>query len=71
MNIILEEDFDEALNNLSRDFGYLNASKDKGYNPYNHLSDKLSQRDKERRLRETLQSSHGPTAEIHDQVKKS
>lgn len=68
MNIILEEDFDEALNNLSRDFGYLNASKDRGYN---HLSDKLSQRDKERRLRETLQSSHGPTAEIHDQVKKS
>lgn len=65
MNIIQDEDFDEALNHLSRDFRFHHSSKNKG--DY-HLDDEMNNRNRERSLRETLQSRHGPTAETHDQV---
>lgn len=65
MNVIHDEDFDVALDHLSRDFHFLNASKNK---KGTFLGDELTQREMERRTRENLQSRHGPTAEIHDQV---
>lgn len=64
MNIIKDDDFDEALNHLSKDFEAFNSKN----NTHQHLGDELSQRQKERQIRETLQSRHGPTAELHDQV---
>lgn len=64
MNIIKEKDFDEALDHLSQDFQFHSSNKNKGNY---HLSSGLSQRERERKLRETLQSRHGPTAETHDQ----
>lgn len=71
MNIIRDEDFDEALGpvlnkDFHKDFHYLHAAKRKKANV--HLSAAPSQRERERQLRETLKSRHGPTAEIHDQV---
>jgi hypothetical protein len=66
MNIIKDEDFDEALNHLSQDFQFHNSNQNKG--SY-RLEKELNQREKERKARETLQSRHGPTAETHDQVK--
>lgn len=65
MNIIKEEDFDEALNHLSKDFQYHDSNRNKG--TY-HMGDEFNPRERERKLRETLQSRHGPTAETHDQV---
>jgi hypothetical protein len=67
MDIIHDEDFDEALDHLGKDFYHLNANQNK---ENNHLGNELSHRERERRMRETLQSRHGPTAEIHDQVLK-
>jgi hypothetical protein len=59
MNIIKEDDFDEALDHLSRDFHH-----HRGF----ELRPDWNQRDRERKMRESLKSRHGPTAEIHDQV---
>lgn len=64
MNIIKEEDFDEALNHLSQDFRQHRSGKKRNYG----LRGDWNQRDRERKLRESLQSRHGPTAETHDQV---
>lgn len=71
MNIIRDEDFEEALGSslngeFHKDFQYLHAAKRRKENV--HLSAATSQRDRERQLRETLKSRHGPTAEVHDQV---
>lgn len=65
MNAIHDEDFDVALDHLNRDFQFLHASKDK---MHAFLGAELTQRKRERSARENLQSRHGPTAEIHDQV---
>lgn len=65
MNIIHDEDFEEALNNLSRDFGSF-KNNEKKCNIF--MGDEINQRERERQIRETLQSRHGPTAEVHDQV---
>lgn len=71
MNIIRDEDFEEALGptldkDFHKDFQYLHAAKRKKQNI--HLSAAPSQRERERQHREALKSRHGPTAEIHDQV---
>lgn len=65
MNIIRDEDFDVALNHLSRDFRF---HRDNNNKKSIQMSEELTQREKERNIRETLQSRHGPTAEVHDQV---
>ena len=65
MNIIQESDFDDALDHLKKDFRYSNQTNNR--KNLNVDSD-LSQRERERRIRQTLQSRHGPTAETHDQV---
>lgn len=66
MNVIHDEDFDEALDHLDKDFHYLNAAKRKKEKIQS--KGKVGPRERERQLRESLQSRHGPTAEIHDQV---
>jgi hypothetical protein len=62
MNIIKEEDFDQALQHLRGDFRNLSYKE-------RDANSKLTHRERERKIRERLQSRHGPTAEIHDQVK--
>lgn len=66
MNAISDEDFDEALDHINMDFQYLEAAKRKKEKI--HFKGKIGPRERERRIRESLQSRHGPTAEIHDQV---
>ncbi|CRL04902.1 CLUMA_CG017953, isoform A [Clunio marinus] len=62
MDVINDKDFDSALDHLNKDFHFLSTNR-KDVNSFQSND----QRVKERHLRETLQSRHGPTAEIHDQ----
>jgi hypothetical protein len=66
MRGIQDEEFDHALDHLRKDFRYINAANNRKNLNFSH---DLSEREKERRIRATLQSRHGPTAEEHDQVK--
>lgn len=66
MDILKDENFESALNNLAKDFHLWNISKSES-RTHLFLNDELSQRDHERKVRENLKSSHGPTAEQHDQ----
>ncbi|KAG5684235.1 hypothetical protein PVAND_013473 [Polypedilum vanderplanki] len=73
MNVIKDIDFDEALDQLGRDFGLNKRKKLKNISNYS-LSEKtlaehanLAKRENERKERDALRSGHGPTAEIHDQ----
>lgn len=66
MDIIRDEDFDSALSHLGKDYFYLKAAIQKKEKV--HVSTDLTQRERERRIRDSLQSQHGPTAELHDQV---
>ncbi|KAL7029966.1 hypothetical protein ACKWTF_006448 [Chironomus riparius] len=98
MNIIKDEEFDEAFNHLGSDFGFeKNIKRNSNYfnrfryfanqqqnislhliilNKISGLPDnnigrgQMTQRQYERKQREALKSSHGPTAETHDQVNK-
>lgn len=67
MNVIRDEDFEEALNNtfINRDFHHISVDKSRGKVFRN---DETTRRERERKMREQLQSRHGPTAETHDQV---
>lgn len=67
MDVIRDEDFEEALNNavINRDFNHL-SKKMWGKNGFK--LDAMNRRERERKIREQLQSRHGPTAESHDQV---
>lgn len=68
MDVIHDEDFDKALDRsfMNRDFQHLSFKKNKGQV---FLNDAMGRRERERKMRETLQSRHGPTAENHDQVR--
>lgn len=68
MNIIQDNDFEEAFSHFSfrQDFRQLNAKRRKENSRH---KDVLNVREIERRNRENLQSRHGPTAELHDQVR--
>lgn len=65
MDVISDEDFDQAFHHFNRDLGYQHSKK---YKEGKMFKGVISTKEREMRMRENLQSRDGPTAEIHDQV---
>lgn len=65
MDVINDEDFEKAFSHFNIDLGYQHSKKYKEGKMFQGVK---STKEREMRMRENLQSQHGPTAEIHDQV---